>query len=221
MRNIPYGQQGSRHGTLIHRIAVAFLALSPAVLASPVMSQEPAGAASLEDYQIRGLQAAMQTKGALGGELMKAMEAGGPENAVAFCNTRALPITRDMSDRLAMDVSRVSDQPRNPANAANDEELSVIAAFKETLASGRQPAPMVREHDDAVIGYYPIVTNAMCLKCHGTEGTDISAATKAVIDSKYPDDQATGYGEMELRGLFVVKMPGMQVAEPATGGESN
>jgi hypothetical protein len=56
------------------------------------------------------------------------------------------------------------------------------------------------------VGYYPIVTNAMCLQCHGTEGVDISPSTQAVIDRQYPDDQATGYGEKQLRGLFVVTM---------------
>jgi hypothetical protein len=125
---------------------------------------------------------------------------------VAFCNTQALPITQAMSEKLGMDVSRVSDQPRNPANTANDEELAIIASFKEALALGQQPAPAMREHDETVTGYYPIVTNGMCLKCHGVEGVDISSATQAVIDKEYPQDQATGYGERELRGLFVVKM---------------
>jgi hypothetical protein len=163
----------------------------------------------------------MQTKAALGGELMKAIEAGGPASAVAFCNTRALPITQEMSDKLGVEVSRSSDQPRNPANAANDEELAIIAAFKESLTRGQQPTPEIREHDGTVVGYYPIVTNAMCLTCHGVEGSDISPATQAAIDARYPEDRATGYGENALRGLFVVKMHREEAAGGSPAGDGN
>lgn len=197
--------QGPHQRILISAMAAALFALGQA-LALPAMSEENAQTTTLDDYRAQGLQAAMQTKGALGSELMKAIAAGGPENAVAFCNTRALPITREMSGKLGMAVSRVSDQPRNPANAANDEELEIIAALKDALANGQPPLPTMRAAKDTVTGYYPIVTNAMCLQCHGKEGVDIDAATLAVIDSRYPHDRATGYGENELRGVFVVKM---------------
>jgi nitrate reductase cytochrome c-type subunit len=219
MRTTNDYKRASHRDNFARTAAAVLLLLGPA-FGPAAMGEAAPEANTLEDYRMLGLQAAMQTKGALGGELMKAMEAGGPENAVAFCNTRALPITREMSDRLGLDVSRVSDQPRNPANAANDEELAIIASFKEALARGQQPAPALREHDEMVVGYYPIVTNAMCLNCHGVEGVDISAATQAVIDERYPRDQATGYGEQELRGLFVVKMNRSQEGA-ASGGPGN
>jgi hypothetical protein len=211
-----HGKPGTRQRILINTIAAAAMTLG-STLGSPALGQEAVQTATLQDYQMQGLQAAMQTKGALGSELMKAIQAGGPENAVAFCNTQALPITAEMSSKLGMAVSRVSDQPRNPANAANDEELEIIAALKDALANGQPPLPTMRESNETVTGYYPIVTNAMCLQCHGTEGEDIDAATLAVIDSRYPHDQATGYGENELRGLFVVNMPRADEEFPAMG----
>jgi len=222
MRTRPDHRRGSRRDGFVRTAAAAMLAIGPAI-GFPAMGEDTPGAKSLEDYRLQGLRAAMQTKGALGSELMKAVEAGGPAGAVAFCNTRALPITQDMSEKLGVDVSRVSDQPRNPANAANDEELAIIASFKESLARGQPPAPAVREHDETVVGYYPIVTNAMCLKCHGAEGSDISPATQAAIDERYPADQATGYGENALRGLFVVKMDRAQsgAARDGAGSEGN
>lgn len=161
---------------------------------------------TLDDFRQQGLQAALQTKAALGGQLTEAIASGGPEGAVAFCNTRAIPITTQASEELGMEVVRVSDKPRNPANAASEAERAIIEEFKASLAARTTPKPALREHDNAVVGYYPIVTNALCLQCHGTKGQDISAATQAVIDRQYPDDQATGYGENELRGLFVVTM---------------
>ncbi len=191
--------------TLARTAAGTVFALS-AALSGSVLGQEPSALKSLDAYKMQGLEVAMQTKAALGSELMKAIAAGGPENAVTFCNTQALPITAGMSDKLGVEVSRVSDRPRNPSNTANGEEAAIILSYKEMLASGQQPAPVVRVHDETVTGYYPIVTNSMCLKCHGAKGTDISPATQAILDDLYPGDQATGYDEMELRGLFVVNM---------------
>ncbi len=205
------------HGTFCSAMAAAIITFTPACGADTT-----SGGASLEDYRMQGLQAAMQTKGALGGQLMQAIEAGGPEGAVAFCNTRAIPITEEMSTRLGMEVTRVSDRPRNPDNAADEEELAIIAQFRDALARGAEPLPEVREHHDKVVGYYPIVTSDMCLKCHGTEGRDISPATQAVIDSSYPQDLATGYGENQLRGLFVVTMDRVaidRVAKDRVGDE--
>jgi hypothetical protein len=192
---------------IIRKLSIQGVAFALGAAAISASSVAAAADTSLEEYRARGLEAALQTKAALGGQLKQAIEAGGPEGAVAFCNTRAIPITEETSDKLGVKVTRVSDQPRNPANAASDDELAIIAAYKESLAAGAQPTPEARVHNGEVSAYYPIVTNAMCLKCHGTPGSDISAATQAVLDSQYPDDRATGYGEKQLRGLFVVTMP--------------
>ncbi len=38
------------------------------------------------------------------------------------------------------------------------------------------------------------------------KGIDISSSTYKTISKLYPEDKATGYGENEVRGLFVVEM---------------
>ena len=53
--------------------------------------------------------------------------------------------------------------------------------------------------------YYPIVTNAMCMQCHGKKDLQIKPETLAAIGEFYPEDKATGYGENELRGIWVVE----------------
>ena len=57
-----------------------------------------------------------------------------------------------------------------------------------------------------MIGYYPIVTKAMCLQCHGKKDINISSTTYATIRKLYPSDKAIGYGENELRGLWAIEM---------------
>jgi predicted CXXCH cytochrome family protein len=138
---------------------------------------------------------------------MKAsLKTQGTDATIGFCKTRAAPIALEMSEKLGADIRRVTDRPRNPANAANAAELAVMKQFADALARGDKPGAAVRDAGDRMIGYYPVLTNGMCLQCHGSHGTDIQASTTALLQQEYPTDQATGYGVDELRGIFVVSM---------------
>jgi len=157
-------------------------------------------------YTELGLKYAMATKSVLGKNLMGAVKDKGPEGAVGFCNVEASPLIDSVATFLNTHVKRVSDQPRNPKNAANQTELNYITVAKASLANGEKPKPQMQEINGKMVGYYPIVTNNMCMKCHGKPNEEINAATMAKIDELYPQDQAKGYGQNELRGVFVVEM---------------
>ena len=77
--------------------------------------------------------------------------------------------------------------------------------FLPKLASGEEIVPFTTEKEEHVFGYYPIVTNDMCLKCHGDIG-EIDEAAHSKIQLLYPEDKATGYSTNQLRGIWVVKM---------------
>ncbi|KPM47424.1 c-type heme family protein [Jiulongibacter sediminis] len=154
-------------------------------------------------YGQLGKQYASETQQALGQNLMKAMGSGGPVHAVEFCNTKAYPLTDSMALALDAKIKRVSDKARNPENKANEVQLAIIQKMKAELAEGNQPKPAMIHEGNSVIGHYPIVTKGLCLSCHGTE---VSVNLKAKINELYPNDEATGYSENELRGLWVVEM---------------
>jgi cytochrome c553 len=159
-----------------------------------------------DDYRRYGQQLAMQTKTELGSNMKASLKEKGTDATIDFCKTRAAPIAREMSEKLDAQISRVSDRPRNPANAANDRERAVMQQFADAIARGEKPGAVVHDDGDRMIGYYPVVTNGMCLQCHGQPGTDIRPSTMAILREEYPDDRATGYGPDELRGIFVVSM---------------
>jgi len=158
------------------------------------------------NYKDAGKQLAIQTKSSLANYLISSISEKGSEGAVEFCNIKAIPITDSMSVVLGAKIKRVSDLPRNPANKANEAELAYIKKWKESNGSGEQKQPIVSEINGKMVGYYPIVTNQMCLQCHGKAYKDINDATLNKINKLYPNDQATGYLENELRGIFVVEM---------------
>jgi len=164
-------------------------------------------------YTELGLKYAMATKSVLGKNLMGAVKNKGTEGAVEFCNERAYPLIDSVATFLNTNVTRVSDQPRNPNNTANELELAYINNAKAILTSGEKPKPQMLELNGKMVGYYPIVTNGMCMKCHGKPNEQINTATMQKITELYPEDQATGYGENELRGVFVVEMDKRETAQ--------
>ncbi len=103
-------------------------------------------------------------------------------------------------------IRRASDQPRNPGNRATEPELTHIHQAKNAMAEGKPVKPQLLRDQGKVTAYYPIMTDAFCLQCHGTPGADITEETMAKIQELYPKDEATGYAAETLRGIWVVEM---------------
>jgi pimeloyl-ACP methyl ester carboxylesterase len=149
---------------------------------------------------------ALQTKAVLGKNLMNAIQSKGTEQALQFCSEKAFLLTDSMSRALEARIRRASDKNRSSLNAASGDELTYINQAKAAIIKGEAVKPGMQERNGKYVGYYPIMTEAMCLQCHGKPGTDISANTMAKLRQLYPNDRATGYGLNELRGIWVVEM---------------
>lgn len=151
-----------------------------------------------------GMEYAKAAKQALGGSLLKAIQEKGPTGAVEFCNMKAISLTDSVSVMNNAVIKRVSDKPRNLDNAANEEELGYIIYFKKLISAEIEPKPIVKTEDEAVDFYFPITTNTMCLQCHGEPQKQIRPETLTMLRKLYPNDQATGYQENEVRGLWTI-----------------
>ena len=150
---------------------------------------------SLHDY-------ASETKRLLMKNVGQKIAMGGAEMALDFCNIEAMPLTKSMSDKYGLKISRVSDKMRNPKNIANAEELKLIEQYKKQLLAGETLKPVRTETHY----YEPLVTNGMCLQCHGEVAKNIQPKVANKIAELYPNDLATGYKENEVRGLISIKM---------------
>ena len=155
-------------------------------------------------YGERGLKYALETQGVLGKNLMQAIRKEGTLGALSFCNEKAYPLTDSMAVVHNATIKRVSDKPRNQDNQANVVELEYIETFKQIIANEESPNSIVKDSDAKVQVYYPILTNAMCLQCHGQPNKSIESSTLSQLTILYPKDKAVGYDVNEVRGIWSV-----------------
>ncbi|MFO0659278.1 MAG: DUF3365 domain-containing protein [Polyangiaceae bacterium] len=131
--------------------------------------------------------------------LTKAL-ASGPTQAIEACSMEASKLVASSDPKVK--VGRATDKPRNAANEAKGWKQSAMHYFASLpkLDGEFYAVPL----PGGVTGYAePIVIQPMCLTCHGKE---LSGDVKELLSKKYPADQATGYDNDQLRGIFWVEV---------------
>lgn len=165
------------------------------------VKQQAANNNSNLSYKEIGMKYALGTKAELGKNLMGTIQKDGVLKAVKFCNETAYAITDSMAVVYNASIKRVSDKPRNPDNLANSKEKYYIRKFKKVIANNQEPQPIIEENSKSVNFFYPITTNTMCLQCHGT---NVKPNLYKEIKQLYPEDNAIGYSENEVRGIWSI-----------------
>jgi len=119
--------------------------------------------------------------------------------AIAACNEAAPGIAQALSaDGVRM--GRSSHKLRNPDNAPPAWLVPVL----DDYASGQSDlAPRSVVLEDGRTAYAePIMMQPLCLNCHGEV---LLPDVAARITELYPNDQATGFGVGDFRGVFWVE----------------
>ena len=188
---------------------VLLAALGGPAVASPARAEEPTER-RVESALAEARVAAKELSEAIRGLLMRELERGGLEGAVAVCSTTAQARTAEYRRTFGNDVRRVSLRRRNPANEPDAYERRVLESFDRLPAEARPAAEhweVVREDGREALRYLkPVVASAMCLTCHG-EKAKIPPAVQAVVAREYPDDRATGFSVGDVRGAVSVRIP--------------
>ncbi len=149
--------------------------------------------------------------GELQAALKGAMKSGGPVEAIAVCNEKAPGIAAAHGEANGWKVGRTSLKYRNPGNAPDDWEVSILQSFEQRKAAGEDIAKMdfgeFAELDGKKVFRYmkAIPTGEICLNCHG--GDNVKPEIEARLADIYPDDKARGYSTGEIRGAFSIVQP--------------
>lgn len=158
------------------------------------------------EYTQKGNEIAGQAQSVLLTNVSSAMQKGGPEYAIEFCNLKASTLIDSLSEANNCTISRVSVKNRNPGNnLKNEREKQLWSYYDHNIQAGNVSDTLIRI-SEALIYYKPIKT-AMpaCLNCHGVPGENIQTATYEKIQALYPNDKATGYDLNDFRGLWKIQ----------------
>jgi hypothetical protein len=164
----------------------------------------------LAQHAAKSREAVKQTQAALQQELQAALKKGGPELAIHSCSVRGLAIAKETSQKQNMIIRRTSLKLRNPYDAPDKWEKQVLENFEHRVKQGESPTQMehyevVEAGDTKEFRYMKAIAipkGGPCLICHGE---NIDPALRAKIKGRYPDDEATGFKEGDLRGAFSVR----------------
>jgi hypothetical protein len=163
----------------------------------------------MNQAQQLGSQIAGATKQTLGKNLQAAIQDGGIENAIGFCNLNAMPLVDSLNRKYGARIRRVSSKVRNPVDRPVGVEQEILEAYEyqwQDSVALDENIQVINENE--YLFTKPImVDNALCLYCHGKPSNGLTAETEQFIKSKYPDDEATGYEIGDLRGMWSITIP--------------
>ena len=180
------------------------------MLASTLMPDAARAADPVPEWLAQSRLLAQRLGTELKAELTSALASAGPTGAISVCRTRAPEIAARLSRESGAIVSRTALRVRNPANAPDDLQHAILEQFADDLAAGRTEMPLeaaVEINRGGKIEHRymrAIPMDAMCLACHGQQ---LAPEVASAIAKAYPEDQATGFEQGQLRGAFSVIWP--------------
>jgi hypothetical protein len=127
--------------------------------------------------------------------------------AFGFCTAKATELTAEVNKELPSyaSVRRTALKVRNENNAPDATDTEVMEAYVKAIEEKTfSPTDIeVVEEGNVTRVYKPLLTEGVCLKCHGE---NISKEIKDMIATSYPKDQAVGFKAGELRGVIVAEI---------------
>jgi len=129
-------------------------------------------------------------------------------SAAGFCTSKATSITNEVNAKLPnyAKVRRTSLKLRNNTNNTADALDKIVMDAYVAAIEAKTFTPKdikVIEEGNVTRVYKPLVTKAVCLKCHGST---VSKEIKEVISAAYPNDKAMNFKEGSLRGVIVAEI---------------
>lgn len=127
-------------------------------------------------------------------ELVASLAENGPAKSITICKTRAPELAKLVSLEPGLNIGRTSFKLRNSENQPPD--------WAKGFVQNRVDKEVFVELPDQALGaLLPIHLKSTCILCHGND-EQVTPDVKAAIVSNYPNDQATGFAEGDLRGYF-------------------
>lgn len=158
------------------------------------------------EYMAKGAEITKASFKALSSALRNSVAKHGIDSSIKMCNLKALPLTDSLQSALGVQIKRTALKLRNSKNAPTKEEKAILKLYKRAQEAGDSLRPVALQVDSNWVSFYsPILTQPMCLNCHGKAGVSMKESTYKSIVDLYPNDRAVDFKLEELRGMWSIK----------------
>ena len=165
----------------------------------PSRQSRPEAATIDEHLKVRAIAAKDALFNQLSGRLTEIMQSRGPADAIEVCSNEASQFAVKVSEQMGVKIGRTALKLRNAKNRP--------PSWSEGLISESATEPQFVQVDSDTVGaLLPIKLQQKCLHCHGPLHT-IAQEVRDKLQRYYPNDQAIGFNEGDLRGWFWVEVP--------------
>ncbi len=172
---------------------------------SSITKTESANDFPEEIFIDRGKKIAQNAFETLSGNLQKAMQEGGVEHAIKFCNINASDLVQSLNKKHNVEIRRTSLKVRNQNNTPTKKELDQLILYQKQKNEGKELKPTAKKiKNNQVVFYSPIYIKPLCLSCHGKVGDTLLSTNHNLLKSLYPNDKATDYSNGDLRGMWSI-----------------
>lgn len=169
----------------------------------PAADPSADAAALLPEAERLSIEVADRFQTQLMAKLNAAITDKGAEHAVEVCAIEAPAIARQLSEESGAMVRRTALRARNPDARPDATEEKIMTGWLDApLDDEGRPQRWTAQEDGDFRFMRAIPAMPMCLTCHGD---DIAPAVQQAIQAHYPEDQATGFAEGDLRGAFSIR----------------
>ncbi len=159
---------------------------------------------------LKGRSAATALTDTLGTRMARSIKESGPEGAMSVCAWQARALADEVGRKEGVTVKRTALRLRNPANAPDAYEKELLARLAARARAGDLPDESLDQRNEGGRAVYryakPLSVGPACLACHGRDG-EIPGEVRKLLETRYPEDAATGYAEGEFRGIVSVVIP--------------
>ena len=167
-------------------------------LVSDQSTQIVADSTITEDERSKLLAAKDALFAQLSGRLMEAVTKDGPAAAIDVCRVEAKSIASTVGEGSNVKIGRTGVRLRSADNQS--------PAWAKRLVDDKVDTPVfARLSNRHPVALLPIKLQSQCLICHGSP-EQLVPGVKEQLAKLYPDDQAIGFTEGELRGWFWVEL---------------
>lgn len=141
-------------------------------------------------------------------KLDSALSKGGIEAAIPFCilSNYALKDSLEQKHEVLISRSSFPEKLRNQKSIPDNFQKEILDAYSYSQEKGLPVFKDVQIREKEIIFNAPVIlSEKLCLRCHGVPGKDLTEAEYQLIHSLYPQDKSVNMKMNEVMGLWTVK----------------